>query len=140
MSYYEKEFLQKLEKVTEAKIKQLGEMKQDDEMRGGLTQDVIDLTKVLNEAAQIDAKERDMERQRDNEETRILEEADIEKKKIDPSWKRMAFEMAKAVVPLAISVVSYGIFQGRMFNFEKDPEGYIHSSVGRQLSLPRFWK
>lgn len=138
MSYYEKEFLQKLEKVTEAKIRQLGEMKQDDELRGGLTQDVIDLTKVLNEAAQIDAKERDMARQRDNEETRILEEADIEKKKIDPSWKRVAFEMAKAVVPLAISVVSYGVFQTKLMKYEE--EGRIVSTAGRQLSLPRFWK
>lgn len=138
MSYYDKEFLQKLEKVTEAKIQELAGMCQENELRPGLTQDVIDLTKVLNEAAQIDAKERDMERQRDNEETRILEEADIEKKKIDPSWKRVAFEMAKAVVPLAISVVSYGVFQTKLMKYEE--EGRIVSTAGRQLSLPRFWK
>lgn len=138
MSYYEKEFLQKLEKVTEAKIKQLGEMKQDDELRGGLTQDVIDLTKVLNEAAQIDAKERDMERQRNNEETRIIEEHKIELFKLDPSAKRVAFEMAKAVVPLIISVVSYGVFQTKLMKYEE--EGRIVSTAGRQLSLPRFWK
>lgn len=141
MSYYESEFLQNLEKVTNDRIKQLRTMSQEDELRPGLVQDIIDMTKVLNEAAQIDAKERDMERQRENEETRILEEADIEKKKIDPSWKRVSFEMAKAVVPLVISIIGYGVLQGRLFDYESDPEGhFIHSSAGRQFSLPKFWK
>lgn len=141
MSYYEKEFLQNLERVANDRIEQLYATPQDDELRPGLVQDVIDMTKVLNEAAQIDAKERDMERQRENEETRILEEADIEKKKIDPSWKRVGFEMAKAVVPLVISIVGYGVLQERLFDYESDPEGhFIHSSAGRQFSLPKFWK
>lgn len=141
MSYYEKAFLQNLEKVADDRIRQLGEMSQDDELRPGLVQDVIDMTKVLNEAAQIDAKERDMERQRENEETRILEEADIEKKKIDPSWKRVTFELSKAILPLVASMIGYGVLQARLFDYESDPEGhFIHSSAGRQFSLPKFWK
>lgn len=64
-------------------------------------------------------------------------ELEAAKKKDDISWKKVAFEMGKIVVPLAISIVHYNVAANKMYDFET--HGRITSTAGRELKLPKIF-
>ena len=53
------------------------------------------------------------------------------------TWKRVAFDMAKILVPLAITIAHYNYAQLKVFEFEE--HGRITSVPGRELHLPKIF-
>lgn len=71
----------------------------------------------------------------EEERNKVLAGIELEKQRI--TWKKVGVEMAKAVVPLVISLVGYNIFQKRTLFFEE--HGSICSFAGRELHLPKIF-
>ena len=64
---------------------------------------------------------------------------ELEKEKQKVTWQRVAFEIGKIAVPLALTIIHYNGAQKRVFDFEE--HGRITSTAGRELHLPKiFWK
>ena len=102
---------------------------------------VSDLTKLvdsLNKLNQTEYERLDKESRvkLDKAKNRALYE--LELKKSELGWQRVTFELAKILIPAAISVGSYAYFQGRVLEFEEN--GRINSTAGRELHLPKFLK
>lgn len=77
------------------------------------------------------------ERRRIDEEKNKMQ-AENEVAKMELTWKKMLFEMAKVLLPTGLSVVAYHVFQKRLLEFEET--GRLTSSASRGLNLPKFWK
>lgn len=99
---------------------------------------VVHLVELLNEADKIDADRFDKSERRRIEEERNQTTERIERRKQELTIGRVCLEMAKIVVPTMISLIGYGVYQKRLFIFEKD--NTIASMAGRELHLPKFMK
>ena len=71
------------------------------------------------------------------EELRSSAQIELENKKQEVTWKRVAFEMIKLLIPLGVTIWHYNQAQKRVFDFEE--HGRITSSAGRELHLPKIW-
>jgi hypothetical protein len=79
-----------------------------------------------------------LEQQKEIERLRNETSMKLEREKQKVTWQRVAFEMAKILIPLGISVALYRESRERMFDFEE--HGRVTSTVGRWLSYPKINK
>lgn len=73
-----------------------------------------------------------------NERMEALEKRrlEIEAGKSELSWKYVAFEAGKILIPLVISIWHYNSAAKKMYDFEE--HGRITSTVGKDLHLPKI--
>lgn len=98
----------------------------------------ITLLGLLNEDDKINSEYFDKEQRRRIDEERNKEANQIERDKQNLTWGRVCLEMGKVVVPMALSLVGYNVFQKRVMKFEET--GRVTSTAGRELHLPNFFK
>lgn len=93
---------------------------------------------LLTEVDRTDAEVHDKEERRriEEEKNKAANETEREKQKL--TWGRAIFEMAKVTVPTVVTAIFFGKYQKRMFKFEET--GFIKSTGGREMHLPRLWK
>lgn len=102
------------------------------------------LTKSIHLVELLISTDKDTSDYYDKQERRRIEEErnkaanETEREKQKLTWGRVGLEMAKVVVPLAMSLIGYDIFQKRMLIFEKTDR--VCSLAGRELHLPKFLK
>lgn len=85
----------------------------------------------------LELEERKMEQHEMIEESRNEAGIRLEQEKQKITWKRVAFELGKLVIPLGISIVHYNMAQKKVFDFEE--HGRITSTAGRELHLPKIF-
>lgn len=73
-----------------------------------------------------------------SESARYNHEMEVERLRRKKSGAEIALEIGKIVVPVAVPIIAYNVFQKRMLKFEE--VGHISSTAGRELHLPRFFK
>lgn len=83
-----------------------------------------------------DYHDREERRRIDEEKNKSDNQTEIDKQKL--TWSKVGLEMAKAIVPLAVSMIGYNVFQKRLMRFEET--GRVCSTAGRELHLPKFMK
>ena len=98
----------------------------------------IHLVELLVSKDRDDMEYYDKQERRRIEENRNKAQDETERKKQELTWGRVSLEMAKVVVPLAVSIAGYNVFQKRILTFEET--GRITSTAGRELHLPKFFK
>ena len=102
---------------------------------------VEDLTKLVNQINQLQATEWeyfDKQERRDLDKAKNEAMLEIEKKKSDITWQRVLFEIGgKVVLPAALTLVGYNVFQKRILKFEET--GRLVTSASRELHLPKIW-
>lgn len=102
------------------------------------------LTKAIHLVELLITADKDNDDFHDKEERRKIEMdrnkamESIERGKQELTGGRVAFEIAKLVVPLVVSYLGYNVFQKRILLFEKT--GRVVSTAGRELHLPKFMK
>lgn len=113
----------------------------DSKERRAITSEAFNLMDKLTvvEGQNMDFYDKECRRALDEKRNETTKE--IEEKKMDVSWKRMALEIGKIVVPIVTLIISsemYGKYQDKLLQFEQT--GTLKSSASRQHNLPRFWK
>ncbi len=103
-----------------------------------ITENLTKLTELLITSDKDNYDYYDKQERRRIEEERNEAANETERNKQKLTWSRVAFEMAKVVVPVGISMIGYNIFQKRVLKFEET--GRISSTAGRELHLPKFTK
>lgn len=128
------EIYNEVEKLTLEKFQQANNGLNNDDTREDAMAEGQNLLGYLitldkEEADRLDKRER---REIEKEKNRIEDE----KQKL--STKKMIFEMAKVLLPTALSLIGFGVYQARMMEFEKTDNFTTFTS--REMHLPRFWK
>lgn len=80
----------------------------------------------------------DKEDRRKIEREKIEANQKIEEMKQVITWKRVVFELSKALLPVVATMIGYDRFQKRLMKYEEN--GRIASTAGRELHLPKFLK
>lgn len=125
-----------LEEAAQVQLKAVKSMDVDTkEGKEALTKS-IHLVELLITTDKDNADYYDKQERRRIEEERNKAANETERKKQELTWGRVGLEMAKVVVPLAVSFVGYNVFQKRVLRFEET--GRITSTAGRELHLPKF--
>lgn len=115
---------------------QTGELDKEGEERG------LKIIELMSK--QMDVHERTASEIYDKEERRRIDEernkatAKTEAEKIQLTWKKVLFELAKVVIPTGLSIGAYHVFQKRLLQFEET--GRLTSSASKGLNLPKFWR
>lgn len=104
----------------------------------GRVEQVAQLANLLLAADRDDLEYRDKCERRDLEKEKNETTLKIEREKQRITVGRVIFEMAKAVIPLGITIASYDIWQKRMIKFEET--GRFTAAVSREWHLPKIWK
>lgn len=87
----------------------------------------------------LELEEKKLEQHKELDQRRIAYDLIVEKEKQKITWQRIAFEMAKILLPLGISAAVRHKERRDMYDFEE--HGRITSTVGRQYRLmDLFWK
>lgn len=128
---------QLVEQVVQDRLRKDGEVN-DDGTEAVDTRETVELIEQLNAARQmeLDALDKEERRKIEREKNETLLAVEREKQKI--TIRRAALEIAKIILPAALSIGAYNVFQKRMFFFEKTNR--VCSSTGRELRLPQFMK
>lgn len=127
-----------LEKAAQAQLKQVEKFDCSTKEGKESVAKAVHLVELLVTADKDNADYFDKQERRRIEEERNIAANEVERDKQKLTWGRVAFEMTKVVVPLAIQIVAFSGLQKRMFKFEET--GRISSTGGREMHLPRFWK
>lgn len=103
-----------------------------------MVQDLKLLVDALNTMNQAELNAMNESERREIERIKNEKLYELEKEKSKLGWSRVAFEMAKVMLPTIVSIAAYEHFQKRILEFEEN--GRINSTAGRELHLPKFWK
>lgn len=127
-----------LEEAAQVQLRQV--MKNDPETKEGKDHLVksIQLVDLLVNTDRDNAEYYDKQERRRIEEERNKAMNETERDKQKLTWGRVGLEMAKVVVPLAVSFAGYNVFQKRILKFEET--GRLTSTASRELHLPKCFK
>lgn len=97
-----------------------------------------ELTQLLIATDKEDMEYHDKKDRRDLEKAKNDATITLEREKSKLTWGRVGFEMAKVLIPLAVSMYVSDKWQRRMLKFEET--GRFTSSVSREFHLPKLLK
>lgn len=102
---------------------------------------VEDLTKLVSQVNQLQSTEwefYDKQERRELDKAKNETLAELEKQKSQITWQRVAFEIGgKVVLPAALTLGGYNLFQKRILKFEET--GRLTTLASKELHLPKIW-
>lgn len=114
------------------------DLERDDDKKSKKFDEAMKLIDKMNETDKVSFEFSDKEERRRIEEKRNDQAAETEAEKARLSWKKVAFEMAKVMLPAIGGWIAYDKFQTRVMKFEET--GRVCSTAGREMHLPRITK
>lgn len=114
------------------------DLERDDDKKSKKFDEAMKLIDKMNETDKVSFEFSDKEERRRIEEKRNDQAAETEAEKARLSWKKVAFEMAKVMLPSIGGWIAYDKFQTRVMKFEET--GRVCSTAGREMHLPRITK